>query len=107
MISLFIALVGFCFLYLSLAVKNDEKGEPISSQSLRLQLVLALVFLVLGAGDFLLAPLNQTLLFFYRLAVGFFLLWAAGRAGRQVAVSILYLTSILIMLRGLLEFMGR
>ena len=106
MTSLLLFLVGVSFFYLWYRFSDDESGKAISTAQRRQQLLAGSVFCLLGIIDFIVAPMAEMIPLLIRLFAGIFLFLMAGKASRQVATAIYYLTAVLILIRGLLEFIG-
>jgi len=106
MISLFIGLTGLSFFFMWYRYSEDEAGKAISAGQRRQQLGIGFILLLMGILDFFVVPLTAMLPLLVRLTAGIFLFVFAGRASRQVATLIYYLCALLIMIRGLLEFIG-
>ena len=106
MISLFIGLIGLSFLYLWYRFPQDESGNLIPIAQRKQQLGVGILFLLLGVLDFFVAPILEIIPLLVRLVSGIFLFVVAGKASRQVATLIYYLCALLILVRGLLEFIG-
>lgn len=106
MISLFIGLTGLSFFFMWYKYPENEAGKAIPRGQRRQQLGIGLVLFLLAVLDFFVAPLADMLPLLVRLSAGIFLFIFAGKASRQVATLIYYLCALLIMIRGLLEFIG-
>ena len=104
MISLFIAFTGLSFFFLCYRFPRDESGKPIPNQQRKQQLLAGLVLLILAIADFLVAPMGGIPTLSIRIFSAIWILIFAGKAARQVATAIYYLTAMLILLRGIMDY---